>query len=181
MHHSSALSSNYPCDFDGDNCTNIYARSVAGVLPSRFMSWFQAAQACRNAGKRLLTNAEWQMGAAGTPDPGLAGDGTTTCNTNSGGPGNTGDTGNCSSSTGVRDMVGNLSEFVADWLPDSTACPSWGFTDDEMCLAGASATSGPDALVRGGGFNWSRLGGQLMVFPFELNIETTTLGFRCAR
>src|SRR5262245_24682924 len=72
-----------------------HARSVAGVLPSALITWFEAAQACRNAGKRLLTNAEWQMAAAGTPDPGNAGNGTTTCNTDTGGPTSTGTTGNC--------------------------------------------------------------------------------------
>lgn len=31
-------SDNYPCDDNGQNCTNIYARSVAGVTPSAFIT-----------------------------------------------------------------------------------------------------------------------------------------------
>jgi len=64
----------------------IYAASVPSVLPSACITWFQSAQACRLSEKRLLTNAEWQDAAAGTPDPGNADDGATTCVTNSAGP-----------------------------------------------------------------------------------------------
>src|SRR5689334_8675408 len=48
----------------------VYALSIPGVHPSACITWFQAAQACRLSGKRLLTNLEWQDAAAGTPDPG---------------------------------------------------------------------------------------------------------------
>jgi hypothetical protein len=44
---------------------NIYAVSIPGVTPSRFITWFQAAAAARNAGKRLPSNAEWQATGAG--------------------------------------------------------------------------------------------------------------------
>src|SRR5262249_10223959 len=70
---SGVATRDYPCSPTGNDCTTISARSVAGVLPSRLITWFQAQQACRNAGKRLLTSAEWQMAAAGTPDPGDGG------------------------------------------------------------------------------------------------------------
>ena len=70
-----------PCADSGQNCTDdIYAVSLPGVTPSAFITWFQAQQACTNAGKRLPTNAEWQAAVAGTPDPGPD-DGTTDCNT----------------------------------------------------------------------------------------------------
>src|SRR5262249_2320586 len=49
----------YPCDGTGNSCDDIYAVSIAGVKPSAAITWFQAQQACLNAGKRLLTNAEW--------------------------------------------------------------------------------------------------------------------------
>src|SRR5262245_60189641 len=49
----------YPCNDNGNDCSTIYAVSLAGVKPSATLTWFQARQACMNAGKRLLTNAEW--------------------------------------------------------------------------------------------------------------------------
>ena len=62
----------YPCTVNGDDCAvpnvnAIYARSVAGVLPANWVTWYQAVQACANVGKRLPTVAEWQMAALGTP------------------------------------------------------------------------------------------------------------------
>src|SRR5439155_549721 len=63
---------------NGNWTTPLYAASIAGVPPSSCVTWFQAEQACRLAGKRLLTNQEWQAAAAGTPDPGAADDLTTT-------------------------------------------------------------------------------------------------------
>jgi hypothetical protein len=66
------------CPDTGNGCTRVYAVSIPGVSPARFLTWFQAAAACRNAGKRLLTNVEWQAAAFGTPDPGVGGNGITT-------------------------------------------------------------------------------------------------------
>jgi formylglycine-generating enzyme required for sulfatase activity len=160
----------YPCDDDGQNCTNIYARSVPGVRPSGTITWFQAQQALANVGKRLPSSAEWQQAAAGTPDAGTD-NGTSDCNTDSAADSvDTGSRTACVSRFGAFDMVGNVWEWVADWVPSSTACPGWGSfgnfsTDDSMCLAGAStATGGPGALIRGGAFD-SGIGGG----PFSVN------------
>jgi formylglycine-generating enzyme required for sulfatase activity len=182
-------SADYPCLSDGSDCTSIYARSVAGVLPSRYITWFQAQQACRNAGKRLLTNAEWQAAAAGTPDPGLAGDGVATCNTNTTAPSETGRAAACVSAAGVRDMVGNLWEYVAEWEQPGITCTTWdGFSDDTMCLAlyqniNAGAETGPAATPgRGGKWDHRSSAG---AFAIDASIKTTfayeDFGFRCAR
>jgi formylglycine-generating enzyme required for sulfatase activity len=70
-----------PCADNGQNCANdIYAVSLPSEVPAAFITWFQAQEACANSGKRLPTNAEWQVGVNGTPDPGPD-DGTTACNT----------------------------------------------------------------------------------------------------
>ena len=70
-----------PCDDNGQNCQDdIFAVSLPGITPSRFVTWFQAQAACKNARKRLPSNAEWQAAVAGTPDAGPD-DGATDCNT----------------------------------------------------------------------------------------------------
>jgi hypothetical protein len=143
-------SDNYPCDDDGQDCGNIYARSVPGVKPSTNITWFQAQRALANVGKRLPTNAEWQQAVGGTPD-------TTACNISTGVMANTGATGGCISAFGANDMVGNTTEWVADWVPAVSACTSWGPAGtfnpdaDAMCLAGnAPSATGPHAMIRGG-------------------------------
>jgi hypothetical protein len=173
-----------PCLDNGQNCGNdIYAVSLPAEIPAAFITWFQAQEACANAGKRLPTNAEWQIGANGTPDPGPD-NGTTDCNTEHlGVPSLTGARAACVSARGAFDMVGNLVEWVADWMPLSTACAGWAsFSDDFMCLAGASTEGGPGALLRGGAFFGGSINGPLMVVgTFEPSRSEDFVGFRCVR
>jgi formylglycine-generating enzyme required for sulfatase activity len=175
-----------PCTNNGQNCANdVYAVSLPLEIPSADITWLQAQEACANAGKRLPTSAEWQLGASGTPDPGPD-NATTDCNTANVGVVPSGARSRCLSARGAFDMVGNLAEWVADWVPASTECPSWaGFSNDDMCLAGASTTrNGPAALVRGGAF--AALGGAI-AGPLAVRgtvpvfRSTDIVGFRCAR
>lgn len=163
------------CPPTGNGCVDFYAVSIPGVTPSRFLTWFQAAAACANAGKRLLTNQEWQVAALGTPDG-------APCVISFGNPGPTGTAG-CVSNRGTFDMVGNVGEWVADWVPVSTTCttPLFG-TDDLNCLAGASTTSGPGALIRGGDRFFGSLAGVFHVNGSnQPSFAHSFLGFRCAR
>ncbi len=107
----------YPAEFpDSGNWTKpLYACAVKGVMPSRSMTWFQAQQACGLSGKRIITNAEWQMAVAGTVDPGEHNGSDGSCNTKSGGPRKTGLGTKCVSKWGVEDMIGNLMEWVDLW------------------------------------------------------------------
>ena len=173
-----------PCTRNGQNCANdIYAVSLPSEIPSAFISWFQAAEACANSGKRLPTSAEWQVGANGTPDPGPD-NGTTDCNTKSDeGTTRAGARLSCASARGAFDMVGNLQELVADWVPAPTFCPGWAsFSNDQMCLAGAGTTSNfPGALVRGGWFESGPGAGPLAVTAFPPMRTSSFTGFRCGR
>jgi formylglycine-generating enzyme required for sulfatase activity len=175
-----------PCTDNGQNCTDdIYAVSLPSVLPAAFITWFQAQAACANSGKRLPTSAEWQVGANGTPDAGPD-DHIADCNTaDSAASTLTGSRSRCVSARGAFDMVGNLFEWVADWVPLSTDCPNWAsFSDDAMCLAGASTSRpGPGALLRGGAFSSGSTAGPLTVLgtlePSRSGEEL--VGFRCVR
>jgi formylglycine-generating enzyme required for sulfatase activity len=174
-----------PCRIDGQNCANdIYAVSLPSETPSSLITWFQAQEACANSGKRLPTNAEWQMGANGTPDAGPD-NGTTDCNTlsESGTSSPTGSRSNCVSAVGAFDMVGNLAEWAADWVPAPTFCPGWAsFSDDQMCLAGANENSTfPTPLVRGGQFFNGTRAGPFTVVGFPPFRVSNFVGFRCAR
>jgi hypothetical protein len=181
------------CFEDGWGCTNVYAVSIGGVLPARYVNWFQAAAAARNSFKRLPTNAEWQVGAFGTfPD---LPDDENGCNVGGGILGGvidfTGGRSSCFSDTGNWDMVGNLSEWVADWMPKSTPddCGIWGDfiggafadVDDISCLKPASSPE-PGALFRGGSFAGGTRGG---IFSVSASVSPAlgfpTVGFRAAR
>ncbi len=177
------------CPDTGNGCKDFYAVSIPGVTPSAFLTWFQAAAAARNSGKRLPTNQEWQAGALGTPDPGESVAGSADCNTKNGaGTGfdavvPTGSRGNCVSDVGAFDMVGNLWEWVAEWVPLSTGCVTALFASDLNCLAGASTTAGPGALIRGGFFDNGGTGaGVFAVFGDSTPSRADNgIGFRAAR
>jgi hypothetical protein len=169
-------SDNYPagCESTGVGCTGLYAVSIPGVLPSRFMSWLQAVAFARNAGKRLPTNGEWQAAALGTPDG-------TPCVTGGVSLGQTGTAG-CVSDAGAFDLVGNVSEWVDAWVPRSTASPGWGSTNDFMGLAGAATADGPGALFRGGSFGDTSAAGPLFVDAgTSPDVSLSLVGMRGAR
>jgi formylglycine-generating enzyme required for sulfatase activity len=189
----------------GNWTTPVYAASVAGVTPSGCVSWFQAEQACRLARKRLPTNQEWQAAAAGTPDgapckiaeSGPASTGTAgqaapagtpdgaPCKIAESGPASTGTAG-CVSSWGAFDMVGNMLEWTAEWIPFGSNTTQWpaAFGSDESAIGGpplGPAANLPSVLMRGGHWDGGVNDG---VFALESQLPQTqgfTFGFRCAR
>lgn len=199
-------SDNFLCSDNGNDCSAtaanaIYARSELGVTPSSFVTWFQALQACANSGKRLLTNAEWQMAAAGAPDPGAAGSDTPNqCNTNTAGKvaagTSAGGSNQCVSNWGAFDMVGNVNEWVADWMQgnaDAFATSGIGgvnsatYGSDSASRVQPASTQGsganfPAAIYRGGAFGAGTSGG---AFSFNAAVapsfSAVNIGFRCAR
>jgi len=108
------LASHVPgCPNTGNGCVDFYAVSIPGVIPATWITWFQAAAVARNSLKRLPTNQEWQVAALGTPD---GGGNNPPCVVHGSGRHPTGTAG-CVSDVGAFDMVGNVSEWVADWVP----------------------------------------------------------------
>src|SRR5262249_29610764 len=139
--------------------------------------WFQAQQFCRAAGKRLLTNAEWQSAAAGTPDG-------APCVVNASDVGPTGTAG-CKSNAGAFDMVGDLYEWVGGWSPPATGWSTGLFgTNEENCMTidPTATPSGPAALFRGGSFFFGTSAG---VFAVNGSVQASgaffDIGFRCGR
>ncbi len=172
-----------PCADDGQACANdVYAVSLPGVRPSANLTWFQAQAACANSRKRLPTNVEWQTAVIGTPD---APPGEYPCITASSITFRTGSYPECRSARGAFDMVGNVYELVATWLPPSTDCgvwsPSVSPTNDDQCLLGAATTGEPGALVRGGGAISGPGAGPMAVASISPSFSHWFLGFRCAR
>ncbi|MDH3445820.1 MAG: formylglycine-generating enzyme family protein [Deltaproteobacteria bacterium] len=170
------------CPDTGHGCKDVYAVSIPGVTPSRFITWFQAAAAARNSGTRLPTNAEWQVAALGTPDTVLPGPGPADCNTFSfGGPDLTGNRTNCFSDVGAFDMVGNVAEWVTNWGPVAGIMNLPNFSDDYFNCAGVQAVQ---ALVRGGNFNAGANGRDAGPFSSECVAVMTgsgLVGFRIFR
>jgi len=204
------------CHPNGNNCSRItqgvinetsaiFARSKKGVKAASGFTWFQAQQACANVGKRLLTNAEWQMAATGTND--------SNCDVDSGQPvlGNTGSHVQCISNWGIHDMVGGLWERVADWMHGSgtktVASPggAWepkstsGVSDTKAAVGGRYNITGvmsgvnvanqsdfgnfPAAILRGGSFDWGPLNSGEFAFlgNWSPMAMTSSIGFRCGR
>lgn len=183
----------------------LYALSLPGVLPSTCITWFQAEQACRLSGKRLLTNEEWQAAVAGTPDPNDDDDQRTTCVTNSDFAQPAGSRPRCVSNWGAYDLIGNVWEWVATWTDAAQACRFWPeeYGSDLSCMGANVPTEGsamsvlrrwftrelvepkpeyPGAIIRGGNFATGSRNGAFAIYAGATphNVSRST-GFRCAR
>jgi len=169
------------CPVTGNGCVHVYTVSIPEVLPSRWSTWFQAAAAARNASKRLPTNQEWQVAALGTPD------GAPCIELPFGPLRSTGSEPGCVSDVGAFDMVGNVSERVAEWVDRANNCTNWpaAFGNDLSCVGGPGSgfSNFPGALLRGGYFGSGADGGVFSVHAgFDPSLQANnTMGFRCAR
>lgn len=170
------------CPNTGNGCTDYFALSIPGVTPSIFITWFQAVAACRNSGKELPTNMEWQAAAFGTPDG-------APCIVDADDIEPTGTIG-CESDVGASDMVGNVWEWVADWMQDNTDRDNGSFasaTYGNDLIAGIDEADPdgermPAAVLRGGGYNNGASAGVFALVAHQGPARQIDFGgFRCAR
>jgi len=183
----------------------LYACAIKGVLPSRWLTWFQAQAACGASGRHLITNGEWQLAVRGTFDPGANDGGVNAkCNSQSAGPRKTGSGGSpgsingCTSLAGVEDGIGNLWEWVDLWGQagpvgvgfgqDQAAAWPAGYGGDKTWNVNGTAwdSSGyklgiPAAAARGG--DWAAVtdGGAFALYLHSGPSNWSgSFGFRCA-
>lgn len=196
------------CDETGASCsdtpvnaaTAIFAQNNATAVPAASITWFQAAQACANVGKRLPTNAEWQMAAAGSNAQLATAGAGTDCNIFGGGTGSAtapanGAGSNCRSNYGAINMIGNVQEWVADWSQaggtstPTNATNSTTYGADNAIAVQAADLQGngnnfPAAIYRGGDYNAGNGGANAGEFAIAYNAAPSavfpTIGFRCA-
>ncbi len=187
------------CQYNGAGCKNIFALSLPGVVPAHTINYFIAAAACRNSNKRMITNAEWQTAALGTPDPWPQDDPANECNLETPSVSLTGSRSKCVSDVEAYDMVGNVIEFVADWGPLATTGTNWdvfiaGFGGDVSNIGGSpngTVYGLPGTTLRGGSFavvpNSGGTGERAGVYAIDQNGAPNSIGdgsaagFRCAK
>jgi hypothetical protein len=194
------------CPQNAHGCVDFYAVSIPDVIPSQCVNYFRAAAICRNSGKRLLTNQEWQVAAFGTPDPNPGPNDPPppppACNVGDSGSNVpvslTGSRLQCRSDVGAFDMVGNVVEFVAEWGEVAEQGGSWDqvspdYGGDSSIIGGDGVTSSlvglPGSTLRGGGYIPGSGGTGAMAGPFTIDQNGAPFsigsgvgaGFRCAR
>jgi formylglycine-generating enzyme required for sulfatase activity len=170
-----------PRDLGSNTHTTYYGDADFNNHPVIFVSWEDANDYCRWAGRRLPSEAEWEKAARGTDGRNFPwGDASPTIRfANYGGLlGDTDEAGAYpagASPYGLLDMAGNVAEWVTDW-----------YDADYYAVSPYRDPIGPEEgdfrMIRGGSWfnsaNALRTTARLWNYP---DLQSETIGFRCAK
>jgi formylglycine-generating enzyme required for sulfatase activity len=176
----------YKLCIDAGKCT---APSTAfdplnkGSHPVGGVTWQQAVDYCAHKGKRLPTEAEWEKASRGTDGRKYPwGNFESTCQLSHYLDCALGDTSSLpvgskagDSPFGLKDMGGNVSEWVSDWWNNQ-------FYSTSPTMDPQGPPTGTYKVIRGGGFGYgSRYLRSSNRFFGNPTTATAGVGFRCAR
>jgi len=138
---SEGVTGNFGDDSLEAAATRVYACSVEGVLPSTYLTWFQAKFACESSGKELCDSGVWLNACEGNDGrvfpygPDYV---TDVCNGADRGidaPADSGSHAGCEGGyPGLFDMSGNIDEWTATCLSGDCMTRGGSYADDDTAL-----------------------------------------------